>query len=832
MHDQNTEPLFKLAKTNQNRFMRKMSVRIVSFNLIISLLFPVIFFTRASANSPGISIAAPVSPIRFAPPMPFKDHDGKTLLNPSILLIATGSSLFDWISSFFSGTKTEKSETPAVPRVPVTTASLSKARLAPINRTGGSNLYSRNFAWGTGIAGLPGRSGLDAGFGLSYNSLIWVKDGSTMYYDPDASDAGPGFRIGFPVIEPFFYDADTGKNTYLMVTPSGGRAEFRQVGSGSTYESPDSSYTELTVNSSSSITVRGTDGTMVSYALIGTKFYVNEVKDTNGNYVTIAHDSNGNLLTVTDTLGRVITVNYSSGLPSTITQTWQNSNGAGSAVTYTYATLTYTSKTVTPSFHGSLSISGITSGASVTVLDKITYANGANTRFEYNDFGQVWKVSNYAADNHKLSHVSTDLNSPGSNLLDVPRFSETRSWVENFNQNGGGVEQEVVIPNTFVTSQSYSTPAGSGSGTLVQITAPNGNISKTYFGGSGWSEGLPIVTEDWANPGSGLARQRWTHTTWTQDNTGVGYILNPRVTESKVGDPSNTRRTTISYHSTYGLVDEVAVYDTNQTTVLKKSKTTYNLDTAYTSRRIIGLPSQTLVYGPASTLVGKVTYGYDEGNFGDSQLNQNISPIKHDGTNFSSSFIVGRGNLTSTKRWDVNSPTNGSLAVTNLIKYNTAGSPVAQVDPLSRQTKIEYADSFNDSTSRNTFAYATKLYDPASNYSEVKYRFDIGANVWAKSPAPAGNSSGKETTREYDSIGRLEKEKIVNTGAYTRYEYPTSGIYSKVYSTITDMNSNNTGDSADEILSESWTDGAGRTRQARSEHPGSTGGYSGTIVEY
>ena len=146
--------------------------------------------------------------------------------------------------------------------------------------------------------------------------------------------------------------------------------------------------------------------------------------------------------------------------------------------------------------------------------------------------------------------------------------------------------------------------------------------------------------------------------------------------------------------------------------------------------------------------------------------------------------------------------------------------------------KISYADSFNDNVNnRNTFAYPTKLTDPANNFSEVKYRFDIGANVQAKSPAPAGNANGKETVRLFDALGRLTKQTISNTGAYTRYEYPANGVQSKIYSTVVDTN-NNGADSNDEVLSESWADGAGRVRKSRRGLPNSTGGYSGQIIEY
>ncbi|MGQ0541957.1 MAG: RHS repeat domain-containing protein, partial [Blastocatellia bacterium] len=102
-----------------------------------------------------------------------------------------------------------------------------------------------------------------------------------------------------------------------------------------------------------------------------------------------------------------------------------------------------------------------------------------------------------------------------------------------------------------------------------------------------------------------------------------------------------------------------------------------------------------------------------------------------------------------------------------------------------------------------------------------------------QSPAPAGQTQGKITEREYDSIGRLLKDKIANYGgAYTRYEYPANGVQSKVFSTIIDTNSNGIADTSDEVFSESWADGAGRVRMSRTEHPGSAGGWAATIAEY
>ena len=229
----------------------------------------------------------------------------------------------------------------------VSTSALAKARLAPRNATGGTDLYSQNFSWGTSLVGLPGRSGMDMNLGLSYNSLVWTKEGTTVHFDADAGNVSPGFRLGYPTIEPAHYDSATGLWNYLMVTPSGARVEFRQKGATSEYETADGSYALLTLKPGSqpsdppedvAFTVRTTDGTAMSYEWKGGAFRCKEVKDRNGNYITVSHDEAGALRTVTDTLGRVVTVNYDAELyPTSITQTWKNDNGSGSNTTHTWA---------------------------------------------------------------------------------------------------------------------------------------------------------------------------------------------------------------------------------------------------------------------------------------------------------------------------------------------------------------------------------------------------------------------------------------------------------------------------------------------------------------
>lgn len=823
--------------------------RLTALVLVLALLLPLMFFgetgtVSAHPNPPLVKPVIEMPAVLLAQPEPFQQLSRNSYQlsgKPSPLLV--NFSVWDKISSLFSSTS--KAETPAnsvnsgtsetAPLLPTPTmADLSRARLSPKNQTGGTSLYSRNFSWGTGLVGLSGR-GLNAGFGISYNSLIWTKSGSDIVFNPNNDNVTPGFRFGFPVIEPSYTDPLTSQTTYLMVTPSGGRVEFRLLsGSSDTFETADSSYTQLKVVDSNTLVVATTDGTQAVYTLKNGAFRCASIKDSNGNYITVNHDTNGLLQSVTDTLGREIDVSYNSGgKPTAITQSW-------SGGTHTYASFTYTTTTVNTSFSG-LSLVGLTNNTSVKVLNKITFADSSFVTFDYNTYGQVWKISNYAADTHLLNYsaVNLDNSSISSGQTDCPRFTEFHNWTENFNLNSSNVAQEVVIPVSYTESQSFTLPDSSTvTGTLLQVTAPDGVVSKTYVGSgsSGWMEGVPVMTEDWVYESSSWVRKRWSYSAYTQDNTSLGYILNPRVTESKIGDSSNVKRTTIDYHlqsgsstvALYGLVKDVIQYDTNGTSQLKKSHTEYNLDSNYTARRIIGLPAESDLYDGSNNLMSKVTYQYDEGNF--SGTGQSVSAVSHDATNYGTGFSY-RGNLTSTTRWDVNAPTNSSYAVTNSVKYNITGNPIAKTDPLNHTISISYTDNYDDSTNHNAYAFPTTLTDPASNSSTVKYRYETGANVYAESPAPAGQSYGKKTSRSYDSVGRLSQETVVNTGAYTRYEYPTNGIEAKSYSTIVDVNSNGA-DSNDEVLTESWTDGAGRVRMSKTEHPGSSGGWSAVITEY
>jgi PKD repeat protein len=291
------------------------------------------------------------------------------------------------------------------------------ARLDPLNRTGGGgeDPLSRNFNWSIPLVGLPGRSGLDLGLSLAYNSLAtWIRNGNAISFDDDHGSPAPGFRLGFPVIEGNFYNSQAGKYSFVMITPSGGRLELRQIATSNLYQSVDSSYLLLDAGN---MKLRTTDGSQLSYAWMGSDYQCTEIKDRNGNFISINYDSLGRVDTVIDTLSRTIHFNYDSNGLSSISQTW-----AGQ--THYWARFTYASKTIQTNFTG-LTVYGPQNNSTIHALTQVKLADDSHFDFDYTSSGQVWKISQYTGETsaHLLNYRSYNL--PADNTTaptDCPRF--------------------------------------------------------------------------------------------------------------------------------------------------------------------------------------------------------------------------------------------------------------------------------------------------------------------------------------------------------------------------------------------------------------------------
>lgn len=713
----------------------------------------------------------------------------------------------------------------------------SAARLDAANATGGDDLFSGNYHWSLPLVGLPGRAGMDLALGLSYNSLVWTRAGGAIDFDADRGFPAPGFQLGFPVVQQRFFNRQTGRYAYLLLTPSGGRVELRQIAAGSgTYEAADSSYLQLQ-EQSGGLLVRATDGTQMLMVAINGEYRCIQIKDRNGNYLSAAYDAQGNFTSVTDTLGRTIEFDYDlyQNLIA-IRQPGRQMNNQP----YRWATFGWRDLTINTDFRDGatpLVLTGVQNGSIIPVIDWVGLPDGSYHKFTYTAWGQVSRITHYAADSvvngvatdsHPLNYTNYNLPADNSSQSDCPRFTQRTDWAENWNVQPGA-------PTTATIN--YGTEGG---GTTKTVTLPDGTIQKVMFYTDGWQRGLTSGTETW----SGGAKQKWTSATWTQDDPYLAYRLNPRPTDTNVYDAAgNRRRTSVEYtdDKPWRLPRITKEYKADGVTEMRRTETTYNFDANYTDKRLIGLPGVQLLYGrkPDDTgeeLLSKVEYLHDQyaqgANFLQRPTDSANAPApvqvtQHDSTaSGGGAFGTGltyRGNVTNVRRYNVVDNT----FIESKVGYLTTGASAFAVNPRGKQSSIEYADKFADgNNARNTFAYPTKAIDPDNFSSTVQYEYLTGATTRTIDPKQTtqANTYGAAT---YDPVGRLtETATYLNNvkQGYVRYEYPASGTivhsYTKVDTTLTEAHS--------------WQifDGAGRGVASASEHLGSTGLFRGQQTIY
>jgi YD repeat-containing protein len=716
------------------------------------------------------------------------------------------------------------------------------ARLDPMNRTGGGgeDPLSRNYNWSLPLVNLPGRSGLDLGLSLSYNSLVWTKAGSYISFDDDRGFPSPGFRLGFPVLQGPFLNPAPNKNAYLLIGSDGSRTELRKVGSTNLYQAVDSSYLLL---DATTMTLKTADGTQLHYVQMGTAFQCTEIKDRNGNFITINYDGSGRIDKIIDTLAREIKFNYTGSDLTSITQTWTMNNQQ--QPTYTWATFVYADQPIQTSFSGVTPVSPST----IRALTRVNLPDGSHSDFDYTTWGQVWKIRQYATstDDYLLNYQAYNLR--GSPMLatgsepDCPKFSERHDWADNWNRDSQGNPQEAVT--LFADPSPATIPDIGGSGTLTQVTYPDQTYQKVYFGSTatspGWQNGLALLTEGYDVSGP---RQRWAITTWTQDDTNVSYQLNPRVIETNVYDPSNRARKRIEYTTFNNLPDQTScsyptdIYEyggSNAATVLRRSHTDYNMTDTYTTRRILGLPSAKYLCDGAqgevqcnntsgASLQSKTTFGYDESG----SIQGDDNPVQHDGgAHYGGGVVAGRGNLSSVTRHDLLNP---GQSATSTVQYNTAGSIVKMIDPGTHAIQISYADGFAangttlDSGLPLTLSYPTMVTDSGNYTIKTRYIYQFGAQTWKQAPLPnvTDNQAGPQQLWLYDSIGRLERVKKLVDNSYIRYNYGPN--YIETFSTVSSV--------ADEAHELTVFDGHRRAIAKAANHPGSSGGFKGRWFVY
>jgi YD repeat-containing protein len=534
----------------------------------------------------------------------------------------------------------------------------------------------------------------------------------------------------------------------------------------------------------------------MTYSASNGQWVCTQIKDRNGNYLTINYNSSGNISTIVDTLERTITFNYDGNAHlQTITQLWTVS---GSSVTHTWATFSYDNITIDTNFSGVYML-WPQDNATMSVLTEVAFADSTHIEFEYNAFGQVNKVKGYASNDTLQSQTRYIYDTPSA---DVPRVTDRYDWARYWNGD---------IDGTVASGEEARTQFTTGFSGGV-MTASNNTIYKEFYASSGWQRGLTTSTEIWVSS----SKEKWTTASWTQDNTSVSYFLNPRVDETNVYDSaSNRRRTTITY-TDYSLPDVVTEYEANASTVYRKTDTDYVTSSTYINNRLIGLPAKVEIKDASNNIKAKTEFTYDSSG---SYFTNVTGKDNHDDTNYGSGFVTGRGNLCVVKRYEI----GGSGYIESDTGYNSLGQVVFARDGADHQTNVVYSDSFSDGiNTRNTNAYPSAMEDADGNDYLTQYNYDFGGVSRSEDPL------GAVVTQTYDSIGRRDAtSSLASTSdttkqARTRYEYGPNYLLTYVRGF----------DGTNEAYTNTQFDGAGRVRAAASDFPGSTGGYKAFYTYY
>jgi RHS repeat-associated protein len=514
------------------------------------------------------------------------------------------------------------------------------------------NLFSQDVSYSIPLLSLIGRGGLNLNLMLTYNSKVWIKSGSTIYLDGEQGWPAPGWRLGFGRIDGVYSGPDS-YNHYYYIAPDGSVHDLRYTSSSSLYESIDSTY--LDFNDSTGI-LRLRDGTQITFALQGSSGgYVlpTQIKDRNGNYITINYSGTGQQISsIVDTVGR--TTNFSYNGDGTLASISKSGFGNASR-TWSFS---YSSLALSYSFATSLTVNAPTS---VKVLSSITFPNSTLQTFSYNGYGQLTEADIKSSSSTARGKFLVSWNSaPGGGWTDSP----TPATIGN---NDGSTT------NTW--SLSFGTYA-------TTVTDPASVATTTTFINSGsWDDGLPSQTQ------VGSTALMTTANTWGND----GNSINQRITRiiTTLNDINQQSKVETDYTS-YGNSSEIREYDFGSGSPgsqLRKTDYTYVTDSNYASRHILGLPASIIVYNGSGTAKSRMTFTYDSAS-----LSSATGTSNHDDTNYGTGFTY-RGLVTSVTGYADAATPSGS--VTHSATYDMLGNVLTSTADCCIQFQYNFSSTTN-----------------------------------------------------------------------------------------------------------------------------------------
>lgn len=534
------------------------------------------------------------------------------------------------------------------------------------------------------LAQLPaGPAGFTAGVTLAYSSKYWEVEpnpGTSTAYQLKQSTAG-GWRLGLtPVLEREILSnrdlsdpcgPSTASDLFQLriITPDGSRhslllssptittsllcepgtysmTALMNAGGIEKWYSTDGSYLRLVIDTPPtaadlnswpddvSWTLYRTDGSSVRHLATGAY----QLKDRNGNVITVTHDSSGThlLQTMTDAFGRSISVDTDGSTNTdTITQKVNDDDGnALSDLTWVvhYALIPPTGSPF-PSYRcvsGSQQFN-CTFPSTLHVVSSIDLPNGLSYSFSYagSTYGEISSVTlptgaSVAYTYHLEPHcgIACYFDVLGSSILSkvATHDGTTDTWSYNFgvNPNGAITGSSITAPDGATTTYSYdpieyqfsSSPYG---GVITKTSYPDGSITQRE-----WADNRPSEV-----PSNLLSANRWVarELTTTANTSGSPVATSIRVFAADKNGNTTTQeeRGWVAYSTTAPA--------SSAATLLRKTVTQYvvgsrdSTDTAADSNaysnpsfspRPVNLPASVEVQSAGGAVVSRSTFEYQE----------------------------------------------------------------------------------------------------------------------------------------------------------------------------------------------------------------------------
>ena len=694
----------------------------------------------------------------------------------------------------------------------------------PYNTYGGIreniNLANGNLSLYLPLLTLPGRNGQNLEVALEYDSKIWSlhhqfdPDTATdnywwdyEYRAPAVLGASLGWRLNVPVLESSLYmlgqTSAHCQGNYIATLADGSKHIFGNRAfcghdtSGGTVADPqnnlpvtdsnDAAYLRLDTTNNLDMVLHMKDGTALHFSFVenlqnatGFTRLPDKVVDTDGNVITIGQDSLAAVLSITDTLGRIVTFNYTNGQLTGIG--YKDSNGATQTISLSKATFSGTCTRQNPvASSGSCAVDSISTIAlpnglaysfqynGFGELTKITYPMGGYTRYDYGLFTNFWQfqrdTGSTAADFREVTarHIcrqasgtcATEDDTTYTPTVDGTMTNNQYMDVRDATPQHNRTRYQFFLYTSSSTDEYFSPRelnrwVYSGESSLLRTV-------QTYFDSSGCTaqtttnSSLPRCVVTTLNDSNQVTKVEWDYDTYAawQTCTSCAPAYQPTPTLTPVDNVLERRE--FDYGSG---APGVLLRKTDYTWL--KTNPINNQDYTSTAIFILDRKASEQVKDAAGNIVAQSQFEYDSFTEGLTAS----GAVQHD-----SSFGTGyttRGNLTAAQHWR---NTDG-VWLTTRNQYDDAGNVRKTTDPGTHVTTFSYADSWGSAacapSGGTAAAYLTSATNALNQVTSSMY------NSCSGTMASSTDANNQTTTFSYDLMGRLTQSNLPDGGQTTR----------------------------------------------------------------